>query len=206
LANEPHPVDVTHDLRGWFYRAIAPSASCAVLEVGDAHLGTWFTNVSHVDNLAQAQLDTADGRRFDVVVIHQSLGGCPSLLGTFESASRMLRQGGTLVLSGANRLRPAGSRVSRPADIPSATGWGYRTAATRAGFADVSLYVAHPPDVAPLYAIDSRSRSARAFFGTELAARKLPAWSPRKWVLAALIATNLMPYLQPGFIVVGRKC
>jgi hypothetical protein len=77
---------------------------------------------------------------------------------------------------------------------------------TRAGFADISLHVAHPPDSAPLYVIESHPRSARAFFGARLAARGLPNWSPKRLLLGALVATNVMPYLQPGFIVVGRRC
>ena len=205
MTDEPHPVDLAHDLRGWFYRAVAPGAGSAVLEVGDARLGNWFDDVTRTD-LAQADASSAHGGHFDVVVMHQSLGGCPTLLGALAAAGRALRQGGWLILSGANRLRPASHEAAPSTDTPRATGWGYRSALARAGFGNVALYVAHPPDVAPIYVIDAHPRSARAFFSAELTARNLPIWSARRLVLAALVATNLMPYLQPGFIVVGRKC
>ena len=76
----------------------------------------------------------------------------------------------------------------------------------RAGFVDVSLYVTHPPKRDPIYVINSHPRPARAFFQALIAAQPWPAWSARRMLLGALAATNLMPYLQPEFIVVGRKC
>ena len=76
----------------------------------------------------------------------------------------------------------------------------------RAGFVDVSLYVTHPPERDPIYVIDSHPRPARAFFQAQIAAQPWPAWSAKRMLLGALVATNLMPYLQPEFIVVGRKC
>jgi hypothetical protein len=205
LADEPYPVDLARDLRGWFYRALASDAGCAVLEVGDAHLGNWFTDVTRA-NLRQVDGSASHRGRFDVVVVHQSLGGCENLQSALLMAARMLRQGGWLVMFGANRLRPAPGGLAPTAGMPSATGWGYRSAFARAGFGDISLYIAHPPDVAPVYLIDAHRRSARAFFSAELIARNLPVWSPRRWAMAILVATNLMSYLQPGFVVVGRKC
>ena len=205
LANEPHSPDVAHDLRGWFCRAIAPDSACSVLEVGEAHVGNWFANVTRTES-ALSDEACAESVNFDIVVIHQSLGGCATLRSALVSARRLLRQGGWLVLSGANRLRPAGRGDWPSIRMPRATGWGFRSALKRAGFADISLHVAHPPDCAPIYVIETHPRSARAFFGAQLAARDLPSWSPKKLLFGALVATNLMPYLQPGFIVVGRRC
>jgi len=205
LANELHSPDVAQDLRGGFCRAIAPDSACSVLEVGEAHAGNWFANVTRSESALSSEARTGSVS-FDIVVIHQSLGGCATLQNALTSARRLLRQGGWLVLSGANRLRPP-SRGGWPSmSMPRATGWGFRSALKHAGFVDVSLYVAHPPDSAPVYVIESHSRSARAFFGAQLAARGLPNWSAKRLLLAALVATNVMPYLQPGFIVVGRRC
>jgi SAM-dependent methyltransferase len=176
-----------------------------VLEVGDAHVGNWFSNVMRLD-LSQADGTCANCGHFDLVVIHQSLGGCATLQRALRSARRMLRDGGWLALFGANRLQITGRGGWRSVDMPRATGWGFRSALKRAGFADVSLYVPHPPDCAPIYVIDAHPRSARAFFRAELAARTFSSWSPGKLMFGALVATNLMPYLQPGFIIVGRKC
>jgi len=205
LADELHSPDVAQDLRGWFCRAFAPDSACAVLEVGDAHLGNWFANVTRSESALSAAA-SAESVSFDMVVIHRSLGGCATLQSALVSARRLLRPGGWLVLSGANRLRPADRGVRPSIRVPRATGWGFRSALKRAGFADISLHVAHPPDCAPVYVIESHPRSARAFFGAQLAARGLPNWSPRRLLLGALVATNAMPYLQPGFIVVGRRC
>ncbi len=205
LANEPHSPDVAQDLRGWFCRAIAPDSACSVLEVGEAHVGNWFANVTRSESALSSEA-RAGSASFDIVVIHQSLGGCTTLQGALKSARRLLRQGGWLVLAGANRLRPL-SRSDWPSiPMPRATGWGFRSALKRAGFADISLHVAYPPDSAPIYVIESHPRSARAFFGAQLAARALPNWSPKRLLFGTLVATNLMPYLQPGFIVVGRRC
>jgi hypothetical protein len=199
---EPPAPDHAQSLRGWFYRAIAPSAECAILEVGDAGLANWFGNVVR-RTLAEP---TAESGLFDVVAIHHSLGGCATLQAALRAAQRALREGGMLALTGANTLRSG-----RPGDRSGplalrATGWGYRTEATRAGFVDVSLYVTHPPARAPIYVIDASPRTARAFFRSQIAGQPWPAWSPKRILLDALVAANLMPYLQPEFIVVGRKC
>jgi len=205
LANEPHSPDVAQDLRGWFCRAIAPDSTCSVLEVGEAHAGNWFANVTRTES-ALSDNARAEGVTFDIVVIHQSLGGCATLQSALVSARRLLRQGGWLVLSGASRLRAASRSDGPSIPIPRATGWGFRSALKRAGFADISLHVAQPLDCSPTYVIETHPRSARAFFGAQLAARDLPNWSPKRLLFGALVATNLMPYLQPGFIVVGRRC
>jgi hypothetical protein len=209
LVQSAPPAEVAHasdfaQLRGWFYRAIAPDARCAVLEVGDAHLGNWFSNVVSRNLTASDRIAAASGQ-FDVVAIHHSLGGCTTLRAALHAAQRELRQGGMLALAGRNRLRRA-PRVGRSTTQPRATGWGLRREMDRAGFADISLYVTHPPARDPIYVIDAHPRPARAFFETQIAAQPWPSWSPKRILLGALVATNLMPYLQPEFIIVGRKC
>ena len=195
--------DPAQDLRGWFYRAFAPDARCAVLEVGEANAGAWFANVTRGDLGGTRAI--AGKARFDMIFVHRTLGGCATLAAAAEAAQRLLRPGGSLVLFGVNRLRP-GERRAALRDVPRATGWGFRKALARAGFADIGLYLAHPPRDDAIYMIDARSRSARAFFRSELAGRELPALSPRRTLFALLVRTGLMTYLQPGFIVVGRKC
>jgi len=196
------PPDHAQSLRGWFYRAIAPSSECAILEVGDAGLANWFANVVR-GNLTEAAVESG---RFDVVAVHHSLGGCATLQAALRAARRELREGGVLALTGANRLRSGGSGGRSETLALRATGWGFRTEAMRAGFADVSLYVMHPPARAPIYVIDANPRTARAFFRAQIAGQPWPAWSAKRILLDALVAANLMPYLQPEFIVVGRKC
>ena len=204
-AEESHALDLAQSSRGWFYRAIAPHSECAILEVGDARLGNWFANVVS-KNLTAADETPDETGRFDVVAIHHSLGGCATLRATLDAARRELRQGGTLAFMGTNRLRSATARGRWPAARPRATGWELRKLMRRAGFTDVSLYVTHPPARDPIYVIDAHPRSARAFFRAQLAAQAWPAWSAKRIVLQVLVSTNLLPYLQPEFIVVGRKC
>lgn len=202
---EPHASDYAQRLRGWFYRAIAPDAECAVLEVGDARLGHWFANVVSRD-LSAAGGAPAEPGSFDIVAIHRSLGGCATLRAALHAARRELRPGGILVLTGSNRLRFTTPRGRSSPRLPRATGWGLRREVVRAGFDDVSLYATYPPAREPIYMIDAHPRAARAFFRARVAAQPWPAWSAKRILLDALVAANLMPYLQPEFIVVGRKC
>ncbi len=141
-----------------------------------------------------------------MVVIHQSLGGRATLQCALVAARRELREGGLLAVFGENRLRITGLSDGRSFGMPRATGWGFRWALARAGFTGVSLYVTHPSTSAPVYVIDTHRRSARAFFRAQLAAQGLPRWSPKRLLIDMLVAANLMPYLQPEFIVVGHKC
>lgn len=196
-------IDPARDLRGWFYRALSPDDRCAVLEAGDTNAGAWFSDVTSAD-LPTAQAQSGDAS-FDVILLHRTLGGCRTLAAALAGARRLLRPRGTLVVFGVNRLRP-GDFAATSDPVPRATGWGFRAAFSRAGFADIALYVAHPASADAVYMIDTRPPAARAFFRGELAGRQWPATSPKRWVFATLVTLGLMPYLQPGFIVVGRTC
>lgn len=196
-------VDHAQDLHGWFYRALAPGGGCAVLEVGDANAGAWFSDVTR-GTLGGPQAPPAHPR-FDAVLVHATLGGCATLSEALARAHGLLRPGGAIILLGVNRLRP-GNAQRVAAAAPRATAWGWRRALSRAGFADVGLYVAHPPGTDAVYMIDVRRRSARAFFRSELEGRQWPVTSPKRWLFTGLVELGLMPYLQPGFVVAGRRC
>jgi SAM-dependent methyltransferase len=193
------------ELPGWFYRAIAPSASCTILELGEASVGNWFPNVVR-RSLRPIERQLPEPDQFDIVVIHHSLGGCATLREALLAGAHALRRGGLLAMTGNNRLRRPARADRSSAAGPRATGWGFRTSMIRAGFADVALYCALPTARIPVYVIDTRARSARAFFGTQLARQASSMSVSRRILHGALIATNLMPYIQREFMVVGRKC
>src|SRR4030095_10522151 len=158
------------------------SSDCAILEVGDASLGHWFTNVTRRNLTASGGAPVAMGR-FDVVAIHRSLGGCATLRAALVAANRELRSGGTLAFTATNRLRSVtvhDAPAVPAAPAPHVLGWGLRRLVRRAGFADVSLYVTHPPARDPVYVIDACPRTARAFFRARVAAQPWPTWSLKR--------------------------
>ena len=201
----PHYPDFTRDRRGWFYRALAPDPICTVLEVGDAFAGNWFSNVVRREHLAAVAADTKS-IRFDMVLLHNTLGGCATLKGAIESAHGLLRQGGVLIVAGKNRLGTAYRRPSPIERVPRATGWGFRSLMSGAGFESIVLYTVYPNVIAPVHIVHCDRLSAREFFHAVFRSRERPRWSPKRLAIAALIELNLMPYLQPDFVVVGRKC
>jgi SAM-dependent methyltransferase len=197
--------DFSRDRRGWFYRALAPDADCRVLEVGNAFADNWFSDVARCDRLDQTAPQD-ESRPFDIVLLHNSLGGCATLKAAIESARRLLRIGGLLVVAGENCLpfarRAAGARKS----APRATGWGFRAQMTAGGFGRVALYTVHPDSVAPVHVVHAHRASSRAFFRSAFSARERSRLSPRRLARALMIELNAMPYLQPDFVVVGEKC
>ena len=122
---------------------MAPDSTCAILEVGEARVGDWFSNVTRRD-LAPADDPSFGSGGFAMVVIHQSLGGCATLQSAVIAARGALREGGLLAVYGENRMRITGPSDERSRGTPRATSCGFRWALARAGFTDVSLYVAHP--------------------------------------------------------------
>jgi len=198
-----HSPDFTRDRRGWFYRALAPDASCDVLEVGDAFASNWFSNVVRRD-LAEAAAHGSSP--FDMVLLHQSLGGCTTLKSAIDAAHRLLRPGGILVVAGENRLVSARRGARSIARAPRATGWGLRALMSGAGFERVVLYAVYPDAVSPVHVVQADRPSSREFFHAAFRTRRRSRWSPVRLALAALTELNLMPYLQPNFVIVGKKC
>jgi hypothetical protein len=133
--------DVAQDLRGWF-AAIAPD--CLLGSRSRRNPRRKLVYQRHPHGIGAIRRSVRKNMNFDIVVIHQSLGGCTTR-SALVSARRLLRQGGWLVLSGANRLRPQARGDGRR------SGQSYRLGIPvgAAGFADISLHVAHPPDCAP---------------------------------------------------------
>jgi hypothetical protein len=198
------PSDLTRDCRGWFYRALAPDAAGAVLEIGEAFAANWLPNVTRSSLiLGSPQLRSA---AFDMVLLHNTLGGCHTLRAAIDAAAMAVRRGGLLIVAGENRLRTAILPDATSANRPRATGWGFRSLMRGAGCTKIVLYAVDPDADAPLHVIDVDPRSARDFFGGVLRSRGSTRWSPRALTMSALVRTNLIPYLQPNFIVVGRKC
>ena len=195
---------VIRDLRGWFYRLVVVDPRGPTLQIGDGFAENWLADVVRSESLPKSAGDLGD-RVFDLVIMHYSLGGCDSLREAVVAASRVLRRGGRLAIAGHNRLRSGGHERAdtRP---PRATAWGYRAAMDAGGFTDVEVYVTHPPGDAPVYVVAADRRSATQYFRSMLAGRNQSHWSPARMVTRALIEINLMPLLQPGFLVVGVKC
>ena len=197
---------VVRDLRGWFYRLTAPNSSCAVLQVGDGFAENWLPNVVKSD-LREETIASLSLGQFDLVVMHYTLGGRETLSAAITSASRLLRYGGILAIAGENRLRSPGRGAStKDVPCPRATGWGFRSVMVSGGFTNVALFITHPPGNAPVYVVHADRLSAREFFRSNLRGRNLASWSPVRIALMALVELNVMPYLQPGLLVVGEKC
>ena len=194
---------VVRDAKGWIYRLFAPHPECAVLELGAGAAGNWLPNVVDGDLRDDAAKGFADGR-FDLVVMHYSLGGLASLDEALASAARVLRRGGVIAIAGENRLRPP-PRGTAGAH-PRATVWGYRAALAKSGFSNIRWFVPHPVGDSPVYVVDAHRSSAQAFFRTALRDRHLPAWSPIRLAVKVIIRLNLMPYFESGFLFVGDKC
>jgi hypothetical protein len=198
------PSSLKRDCRGWFYRALAPDPASAVLEIGEAFAANWLSNVTRCDLIPGSAQSPPAG--FDIVVLHNTLGGCRTLREAIDTAAMSVRRGGLLIVAGENRLRTAAPRNGTSANRPRASGWGFRSLMTNAGLDKIVLYAVHPDVDAPLHVIDVDPRSARDFFRGMLRSRGSARWSPRALAMSALVRTNLISYLQPNFIVVGRKC
>jgi SAM-dependent methyltransferase len=196
--------DFSRDRRGWFYRALAPDPACAVLEVGEAFARNWFPNVLRRDLADMAAEPLAS--RFDMVLLHNTLGGCATLQTAIQRAHGLLRRGGLLIVAGENRLCLASNVESMTAQRPRASGWGFRGLLSRAGFEGIVLYTVFPDAIAPVHVIQVHRLSARKFFYNVLRTRNSGRWSFKRLAVAAFTEMNLMPYLQPEFIVVGSKC
>ncbi len=197
---------VVRDLRGWFYCLIAPSPNCTVLQVGEGFAENWLPNVVQ-SNLGGAAIAGLAPGQFDFVVIHYTLGGLSTLRAAISSASGLLRRGGLLAIAGENRLRLSGATdAGKDTARPRATGWGFRAMMVNSGFSKVILFNAHPPGSAPAYVVDASSLSSREFFRISLRGRQLAFWSPTRIALKVLVELDLMPFLQPGLLVVGEKC
>jgi hypothetical protein len=175
------------------------------MEIGDGFAENWLPHVVKGELRAQT-VPTPSGAQFDLVVMHYSLGGAATLSAAIESASSLLRRAGVLAIAGQNRLRASGPGAPDGVPPPRATAWGFRSAMIAGGFSRVALFIAHPPGNAPVYVVDASRLSARDFFRKSLATRRLSPWSPVRIASSALVELNIMPYLQPGFLVVGEKC
>jgi SAM-dependent methyltransferase len=161
-----------------------------------------MTDVTRSD-LSQASTQRLAQGSFDLVILHDSLGGLPTLPAALQTAHRLLRVGGRVAVVGSNRMRRAPDSATRHI---RATPWAYRSALRAAGFAEVTLCVIHPPGNAPVYLVEIKRRSAQGFFRAALRSRRLGRWSPVRALLTTLIDSHLMPYFQPGLLVLGDKC
>ena len=189
--------------RGWFYRAVAPDPDKPVLAVGAPFARRWFPNV--IDGTLSGASATYPLASFGLVIVHSTLGGCPSLVGALRAARDVLAPAGVVVLSGYNRLRPE-EGIASAAEIPRATLWGYRHAARTAGFGDVELFVARPTLETFASAFSTARASARAFYRFELASRRASgnaSWTRvREWMTTCGVAA----WAESAFVVVARKC
>jgi hypothetical protein len=197
--------NLEQEIGGWPYRALALNPDGAVLEVGDALARHWFDNVVRSDLIDTRDAARPDGR-FDLVLLHYALGGHRALAGAARAAHSVLRDGGQLMVAGENLLRHSRRRDPSIAPAPRATGWGYRMALSSAGFSGVALFAMHPEGNAPIYLIDARRHSTMNFYGASPAAQPRSRWSPTRALLSLLAHANLIPHLQPGFLVIGTKC
>lgn len=195
--HEPQLSAISRPRGGWFYRAVAPAGKCRVLEVGRTHVGNWFQYVDRVSVLPQA----ATAPRYELVVVHDTLGGRSGFVDLFAGAAQLLMQGGVLVCGAKNVLARA-----KPAAAPRTTGRALRSAMRDGGFSDVRLFTAHPDGLDTVVVVDTRKESARPFFRNQMEARRWRRLSPRRIAWSLAVATNVMPFLQPHFLVVGTKC
>jgi len=184
------------------YWLIAPTQKCRVLEVGDGGAEHWMSDVTRSD-LSDASSQSFSDGSFDLVILHDCLGGLPSLESALRVAHRVLRVGGRVAVVGSNRIRRAGASATRQI---RAAPWTYRSTLHARGFENVALCVIHPPGSAPVYVVEIERRSAQGFFRAALRSRRLGRWSPTRVLLTALIETHVMPYMQPGLLALGDKC
>ncbi|MEP6997746.1 MAG: hypothetical protein ABI900_08860 [Betaproteobacteria bacterium] len=191
------------DHRGLFYRIVAAGPDLPVLAIGAPFVRNWFSHVETGDLRALwRRLPTAP--RFAMVILHSTLGGCVSIAEALLAAHAVLEPGGIVALAGVNRLRAAMTR-NMDTTAPCATPWGFRRAATQAGFEQVDLYVAQPDLDEPAYVISTAPASSRAFFRHEVVARKASGRDRFPVARTVLAELNLAPYLQPFFVMVGKK-
>ena len=175
-----------------------------MLEIGEGFAANWLTNVTR-SSLMPGPTQTPSAF-FDMVVLHNTLGGCRTLREAVRVAAAALRPGGLLIVAGENRLRPGAGAAGSVLPRPRASGWEFRNLLRHAGFDKIVLFAVHPDVDKPLHVIDVNPRSARDFFDNVLRSRAGARWSLKTIAMRALIRANLMPYLQPHFVVVGRKC
>ena len=189
--------------RGWFYRTVAPGPDKPVLAVGAPFARRWFPNVTE-GSLFDASA-TYPPASFGLVIIHATLGGCPSLVGALRAACDVLAPSGVVVLSGYNRLRPE-EGIGSAAESPRATPWGYRHAARTAGFGELELFVARPTLETFTSAFSTARASARAFYRFERASQR--ASGSARWTRARewMTPSGLAAWLESAFVVVARKC
>lgn len=187
--------------RGWFYRAIAANPQAQVLAVGAPFARRWFPNF--IEGTLQPAV--AAKAQFPLVIVHATLGGCPSLEAALASAHALVAPRGSLVLSGYNRVRTRHD-ASEAKCLPRATPWGYRHLARRAGFREVDVFAVRPGLDDFTFVLSTARRSARAFYRFDLAAQ-LAAGQARWPTVRRLVAhAGLATWFEPGFVVLARKC
>lgn len=189
--------------RGWFYRALAPDPDSEVFAVGAPFMRRWLPSVT-LGTFADT-LRSPPQRPFSMVIVHGTLGGCPSLIDAFKSAATLLAESGIVVLSGYNRLRERKDRSASEA-FPRATAWGYRRAARRAGFRDVELFVARPALDDFTIAFSTAYACARAFYRLELASRRGAGRLRWSRVRSCLATCGIASSIEPVFVVVAKRC
>jgi hypothetical protein len=196
---------VPDDYRGWFYRVIAPHSNIAVMQNGVAVADRWFSNVVSGDTDALTRPPPASPS-LDMVILHGTLGGRPSVGQALRAAHGLLHRGGIVALAGYNRLHVALRNPTLESHFPRATLWGYRIAARSAGFSEVSVYAARPDFDAPTFVVSTDRASARAFHRLELEARAVSGGVRFRRLRSAFVELHLASHFQACFIVVARKC
>jgi hypothetical protein len=201
--NAPAARNGAPDYRGWFYRAIALDPDAPVFEAGAPFAENWFSNV---DSANTCSLRDQHAANYAMVILHATLGGCASITEALIAARTALITGGVVALAGANRIATTLRSARAERYLPTATPWGYRRAARRAGFACPELFVVQP-DLDQAACVVSMARpSASAFFRHEAAGRKASGRSRFPWVRSALATSGVAAYLQAFFVMVARKC
>lgn len=161
---------------------------------------------------------TSDGRSLpfppeslDCVILHGTLDrwrDAPILLRAVRGA---LRPGGVVAIMVANRLdlmrlrrrlgSIRGSHDGTPAG-PRRSLWSYRRLLRRSGLSPTASYVVvEDPAGAPVKIISTRYAPSTAFFGLE--ASKVA--HPKRLLMTALNAVNLLPHIQGRFLILARK-
>jgi hypothetical protein len=193
-----HPDDTAS--AGWFYRALAPGSGCRVLEIGDAGLANWFDRVARFDDAP----DACTASRFDLIVIHRSLGGHPTLRSAVAAFASALDVAGVMALAVDNPWRRATLVRSRP-EAPRATLRGCRRALAAAGMCNIRSFAAMPSNASPEHVVQTDRVAAVPFYRARWATsgRRL---APKVLAFRALTALNAMPLLAPGYIATGERC
>jgi SAM-dependent methyltransferase len=144
---------------------------------------------------------------FDTVLCH---GGLPSSL-AMEEVVRVLKPGGTVSLSGPNRLSPALDWGTRRGIVQSLSPAGYRRLLAAAGLVPSSGLALFPDDLLPSYALPFAAPAVPGELWSRICREQFAPLNRTGWrqglktLAASLAIWQIGRQLAPGVSVFGEK-